>query len=74
MKKKIHHLILLLLFGRKNFLPGVTDVVVVVVESLTGQFEGDAVFIVVGVVGVVVVLMGRGAGGGGGERQDELVT
>lgn len=51
-----------------------TDVVVVVVESLTGQFEGDAVFIVVGVVGVVVVLMGRGAGGGGGERQDELVT
>lgn len=49
------------------------DVVfVVVVESLTGQFEGDAVFIV---VGVVVVMMGRGAGGGGaGERQDELVT
>lgn len=45
--------------------------VVVVVESLTGQFEGDAVFIVVGVVADVVVMMGRGAGG---ERQDELVT
>lgn len=45
-------------------------VVVVVVESLTGQFDGDAVFIV---VGVVVVMMGRDAGGGG-ERQDELVT
>lgn len=47
---------------------------VVVVESLTGQFEGDAVFIV---VGDVVVMMGRdagGGGGGGGERQDELVT
>lgn len=51
----------------------VVFVVVVVVESLTGQFEGDAVFIVVGVV--VVMMMGRGAeGGGGGERQDELVT
>lgn len=49
------------------------DVVfVVVVENSTGQFEGDAVFIVVGVV--VVMIMGRDAGGGGGERQDELVT
>lgn len=46
------------------------DVVVVVVGSSTGQFEGDAVFIV---VGVVVVMMGRDAEGGG-ERQDELVT
>lgn len=53
-------------------------IIVVVVESLTWQFDGDAVFIVVGVVvGVVadvVVMMGRGAGGGGGERQYELVT
>lgn len=50
--------------------------VVVVVESSTGQFDGDAVLIVVGVVGDVVVMMGRDAGGegGGGERQDELVT
>lgn len=50
----------------------VVVVVFVVVESLTGQFEGDAVFIV---VGDVVVMMGRdAAAGGGGERQDELVT
>lgn len=51
----------------------VVVIVVVVVESSTGQLEGDAVFIVAGVVGVVVVMMGRGAEGGG-ERQDELVT
>lgn len=44
--------------------------VVVVVESWTGQFDGDAVFIV---VADVVVMMGRGAEGGG-ERQYELVT
>lgn len=50
------------------------DVIIVVVESWTGQFDGDTVFIVVGVVGVVVVMMGRGAGGEGGERQYELVT
>lgn len=49
----------------------VVFVVVFVVESSTGQFEGNAVFIVVGVV--VVMMMGRGAEGGG-ERQDELVT
>lgn len=76
MKKKIHHLILLL-FCRKNFLSGVMDVIVVFVESSTWQFDGDAVFIVVGVVADVVadvvVMMGRGAGGGG-ERQYELVT
>lgn len=48
-------------------------VVVIVVESLTWQFDGDAVFIVVGGVGDVVVMMGRDAGGGG-ERQYELVT
>lgn len=47
--------------------------VIVVVESSTGQFDGDIVFIVVGVVADVVVMMGRGAGGGG-ERQYELVT
>lgn len=47
----------------------VVVVVVVVVESLTGQFDGDAVFIVV--ADFVVMMMGRGAGG---ERQDELVT
>lgn len=53
------------------------DVVIVVVESSTGQFDGDIVFIVVGVVADVVadvvVMMGRDAGGGG-ERQYELVT
>lgn len=48
--------------------------VIVVVESSTGQFDGDAVFIVVGDVADVVVMMGRGAEGGGGERQYELVT
>lgn len=49
------------------------DVVIVVVESSTGQFDGDTVFIVVGDVADVVVMMGRGAQGGG-ERQYELVT
>lgn len=49
------------------------DVIIVVVESSTGQFDGDIVFIVVGDVGDVVVMMGRDAGGGG-ERQYELVT
>lgn len=49
----------------------VVVVFVVVVESSTGQFDGDAVFIV---VGVVVVMMGRDAGGEEGERQYELVT
>lgn len=48
--------------------------VIVVVESSTGQFDGDIVFIFVGDVADVVVMMGRGAGGGGGERQYELVT
>lgn len=47
------------------------DVVVVVGKS-TGQFDWDAVFIVVG--DVVVMMMGRDARGGGGERQDEFVT
>lgn len=49
------------------------DVIVVVVEGSTGQFDGDTVFIVVGDVADVVVMMGRDAGGGG-ERQYELVT